>query len=404
MTDSEQSGPKFRSLKVERRRAAREILAAQPPNVIPVVVNLDEAGPSPLGDHHRLVAAARAKVDEEVAAERAEVGPLPDVIDAEVVEPLGREAAESLDRRIRQTVGFIHDGVEKLLGLVEEAKAGQIHVALGYASWGAYLADVGTVPVKLARANRALVANKLSDEGVSQRIIASLLNVSVGTVNHDLASGVQNRTPGGDTAATEVTTGSQDGKRYPKRKAAKQSGELSSRPAKDAPEQQHARVDEDARPHAVPRCPDCGGPMGLTQFGEPVARACKPCARARNDVDVLAEFDGPTGRPSESTPPATEVAKEPPPDWQPGLDGGMYPPAKTNRKTPKPSNEFVAAVGLVVTKMEQGMLGLQNKVQQEEMAANREEVIHAYRDAVAWVVDTGRVLLTQYLSDTKTTA
>ena len=50
---------------------------------------------------------------------------------------IDRPAAERLDKRIRLLVGSINDNLAKLYELVEEAKHGQVHVALGYPSWPA---------------------------------------------------------------------------------------------------------------------------------------------------------------------------------------------------------------------------------------------------------------------------
>lgn len=113
---------------------------------------------------------------------------------------LSRGDAARLDRRIRLLVGSIADNVAKLYDLVEQAKAGQIHAALQYPSWTAYVADALKVDVRLDRDQRRELVGWLSDQGMSQRAIASVVGASIGTVNADL--GVQNRTP--DPADEEV--------------------------------------------------------------------------------------------------------------------------------------------------------------------------------------------------------
>lgn len=103
--------------------------------------------------------------------------------------------AERLDRRIRLLTNSIGDSLSKLYDLVEQAKVGQIHVALGYASWTAYVADACRINVKIGRDQRREIVGWLSGEGMSQRAIADVVGASPGTVNADLQSGVQNRTP-----------------------------------------------------------------------------------------------------------------------------------------------------------------------------------------------------------------
>lgn len=103
--------------------------------------------------------------------------------------------ARRLDQRIRVLVGSISDNLTKLHVLVEEAKQGEIHKVLGFPSWTAYLADALTIQVQLGREQRRELVGYLSGEGMPQRAIATVVGTSVGTVNNDLDSGVQNRTP-----------------------------------------------------------------------------------------------------------------------------------------------------------------------------------------------------------------
>lgn len=191
---------------------------------------------------------------------------------------------------------------------------------------------------------------QLSDRAHAERTGAS--DKTAGAVRRDLEANAEiPHSPDRVTAKGKSAPG-------PKPKPKPRSPKAET-PAEDPPAQQDARVEKDAQPQAVPT--------------EPIATEL-------------------------------EVDREPPSDWQPGLFGGVHPPAKTNRRSPAPSNEFVAGCGVAVTKIEQGMLTLQRKFQQEDMSANREEVTHAYRDAIAWVVDTGNVFLAQYLSNANPTA
>jgi hypothetical protein len=117
------------------------------------------------------------------------------MIDAEIVEPLDRESAERLDRRIRLLVGTIHDQIAKLYELVDKAKRGNVHEALGFSSWTAYLADVFTVDVRLKRQQRRELVSYLSGEGMSQRAIADVVGIDQKTVGNDLRR-EENSSPG----------------------------------------------------------------------------------------------------------------------------------------------------------------------------------------------------------------
>lgn len=146
-------------------------------------------------------------------------------VDAEVVVPLDLAAAKRLHQRIELLVSTIRDSMDKLHDLVAEAKRGEIHVALGYPSWPAYLADVFSLrQVRLERPQRRELVGWLSGEGLSQRVIADVVGSAVGTVNADLAAGVQNRTPepGAELNAPQnielepAVTKGRDDKAYPR--------------------------------------------------------------------------------------------------------------------------------------------------------------------------------------------
>jgi hypothetical protein len=129
------------------------------------------------------------------------------IIDAEIVEPLDRESAERLDTRIRLLVGTIHDQMAKLHELLAKAKQGNVHAALGFPSWTAYLAKVFTVDVRLELEQRRELVSYLSGEGMSQRAIANVVGVDRKTVRKDLVDQV------GETGPPEPITGL-DGKTY----------------------------------------------------------------------------------------------------------------------------------------------------------------------------------------------
>lgn len=94
--------------------------------------------------------------------------------------------AKALDKKIRATTLKVNDSMAALFDLMEQAAEGEIHVPLGYSSISDYFADA--VDIAPADANeRKVMATLLSGKGLSQRAIASALNVSVGTINNDLS-------------------------------------------------------------------------------------------------------------------------------------------------------------------------------------------------------------------------
>jgi hypothetical protein len=130
----------------------------------------------------------------------------------EIVEPLDREDAKRLDKRIRLLYGSIKDNFDKLRELVDEAKRGEVHKALGLPSWPAYLADVfGEAPLGLKGDARKKLVSYLSGEGMSQRAIAPVVGASQMTVSRDLAATETN---------DSVDTTTMNGKTF-KRKSAK---------------------------------------------------------------------------------------------------------------------------------------------------------------------------------------
>ncbi|POY04852.1 hypothetical protein C3469_04360 [Mycobacterium kansasii] len=126
-------------------------------------------------------------------------------------EAIASTDAKRLDQRIRLLAGSIGDSLAKLHQLVDEAKQGEIHKALGFSSWTAYLADALTIHVQLGREQRRELVGYLSGEGMSQRAIADVVGVDQKTVSNDLRSGEENSSP-----VLPPVIGI-DGKRYPPR-------------------------------------------------------------------------------------------------------------------------------------------------------------------------------------------
>lgn len=122
------------------------------------------------------------------APAKKEVAKVDTVVEGEL--PLEKSKAEALDKKIvaaTQRVTTAVDNFEErmtaLTKLVDEAKAGQIHVGLGFASWTAYFDARVQMPVITSLTERKPVIALLHEAGMSQRDIAKQINVSVGTVN-----------------------------------------------------------------------------------------------------------------------------------------------------------------------------------------------------------------------------
>lgn len=131
-------------------------------------------------------------------------------VDAEVVDLLDEAAAKKLDTRIRLTAGTVRENFAKLQDYVHEAKTGEIHQALGFKSWTAYLSDaLGAQPLMVDREQRRELVEYLSSEGMSTRAIASATGSSRETVRRQVA-GDPNVSP----ENRESPTTGLDGKSY----------------------------------------------------------------------------------------------------------------------------------------------------------------------------------------------
>ena len=123
-----------------------------------------------------------------------------------LTEVMSTTDAERITTRITLMAGTIREGVEKLHELVQQAKDGNAHVALGYASWTAYLADVlGKQPIRLDAPERRELVAYLSGEGMSTRAIAPIVGVSVGQTHADRVAGVQALNTSVDRETGEIT-------------------------------------------------------------------------------------------------------------------------------------------------------------------------------------------------------
>lgn len=103
------------------------------------------------------------------------------------IEDARSDAARRADK-IRALTFGIADDLARLRTLVHEAKAADDHLALGYPSWTAYLADLfGAEPLQVARDVRQELVAELAAQGMSTRAIAPIVGVTKSQVSRDLA-------------------------------------------------------------------------------------------------------------------------------------------------------------------------------------------------------------------------
>ncbi|MCV7300866.1 winged helix-turn-helix transcriptional regulator [Mycobacterium barrassiae] len=105
----------------------------------------------------------------------------------EVLVPLDEQAARKLDGRIRRLAKQAGDQLVLVGQLLDEAKVGRIHEALGFPSWTAYVADSLGGTLQLSGAARQAMVELMAGEGMSVRAIATATGVSKSTVDRDLA-------------------------------------------------------------------------------------------------------------------------------------------------------------------------------------------------------------------------
>lgn len=117
--------------------------------------------------------------------------------------------ARRLTSRIKLMFGSMLDQHDKLVELVEEAKATSAHVALGYPSWPAYVsAEFGELQARLGIDDRRVLVGALTATGLPTRTIAEVAGVDHSTVVRDQKQVVQDAPP------AERTITGRDGKSY----------------------------------------------------------------------------------------------------------------------------------------------------------------------------------------------
>ena len=124
-------------------------------------------------------------------------------------EPLDHDAAVQLDEQIQTLAGKTGEHLDYLADLLAEAKAGEIHQALGFPSWTAYLADrLKPITKALDSDERRALVMQLYESGFSVRDISAATNIPRSTVG-DQVSGFGH---------VDAVTHGHDGKAYPRRR------------------------------------------------------------------------------------------------------------------------------------------------------------------------------------------
>ncbi len=109
---------------------------------------------------------------------------------------LSETEAARLTQRIELRLSTIADNTEAVIPMIEEARTGGAHEALGFPSWTAYVSDkFGGALARLGKADRLPFVELMADQGLSTRAIATVVGVSKDTVSRDLRAGVSNETP-----------------------------------------------------------------------------------------------------------------------------------------------------------------------------------------------------------------
>lgn len=105
----------------------------------------------------------------------------------EIIETLSKADAQRLTDRIRLLAGGIADQLDKMAGLIDEARVGSAWLALGYSSWTAYVAaEFENVLPRLDREPRREFVRELASRGMSTRAIAPVVGVSKSQVAADI--------------------------------------------------------------------------------------------------------------------------------------------------------------------------------------------------------------------------
>lgn len=205
---------------------------------------------------------------------------------------------ETASSKVNKSLGVAQENFDALLRLLDEAATGKAHEILGYSSWTAYLKD--RVRLEVPRNERLALVSAMTEKGMSQRAIASVLKVSKKTVQNDQNGQV-------DTEYPREVLGT-DGKSQPRKKQPNVVAPEQQRPAEKSSETEtpaelaKAFADEmDLLVNAVESFMDITGRiMDADQYSQARSRIAKAQRDRMNHciskleviADQLAEVDG----------------------------------------------------------------------------------------------------------------
>ena len=122
---------------------------------------------------------------------------------------LDEATARRLTEQIRVLLVSVQEQVDALVRLVEEARAGNAHAALGYRSWSEYAErEFGRTPLRLPKEGRQELVVRLTELGMSTRAIGPVVGVDQKTVSNDRRAVEES-----SSTETRTVTG-RDGKEY----------------------------------------------------------------------------------------------------------------------------------------------------------------------------------------------
>jgi hypothetical protein len=125
----------------------------------------------------------------------------------------GQEARRRRDR-IKLLLTSMTEQTNKVVAILEEAQTNEDHLALGYASWTAYIAgEYAGLLAELKSGNRREVVGSLTSAGIPTRAIAEIVGVDHSTVVRDQRQVVQGAPPDHQDGVDRRVTG-RDGKSY----------------------------------------------------------------------------------------------------------------------------------------------------------------------------------------------
>ncbi len=122
---------------------------------------------------------------------------------------LDEVAARRLTMHIKLGLDNIVSNIERVVPLIEQARAGSAHHALGFPSWTAYVEfEFAGLKSRLTMAERRPIVQMLAGTGMPTRAIASVVGANHTTVARDLQ-----RAPVADATGGRDVVG-RDGKNY----------------------------------------------------------------------------------------------------------------------------------------------------------------------------------------------